>query len=481
MALTNYEKFQLISRIGAEAAALQGVFNDFGTNEQSKLTKLDVDYNQTSISSNKYVGFFGDSRAFLSVVAPGGLNEYFRKLGLAHWIQAYSLGTVSMPRILGNTGGTGFVLNGGVAGDTTVQMLARLPAYITNCVANGIRRVVLIGGTNDRSGTIDLGTTKKNIREMVRMFQKAGIAVDLISETPRGTGSSAYELSTQAKRDDHYAFHIWCETVMPKMCRVHNMWDLMIDPTSGNLYYPKPGYTIDGIHFSCLSSQAGGALIGPVMAKEIRQLGDFLESNAAYNASTNPLGTLITNPLLDGTTGTWQGGYVPVAGSQVATGWNMSVSNFTGLTVLASKEIETLADGNTIQWQKYFVSGTASTASQPELSLNQNLTMSQLTVGDVVKATALVRTEGTGISNMGLGCLMTPPFSQKLDCEDSDPLQPWPSINTGILSREMPNFYYTDTTTVTAIELKMRMSFTKGAVVNATFWVAKCGMFKVTY
>lgn len=463
MTLTYQDQYQLISRVGPARAALAGAYDD-----------------PSSISSNKYVGFFGDSRAFLSVVAPGGLNEYFRKLGFAHWIQAYSNGAVSMPRILGNTGGTGFVLNGGVAGDNTAQMLVRLPAYITGCVNNGIKRVVFIGGTNDRTSGFALGDSKKNIREIVRAFQKAGIAVDLISETPRGTGSSAYELATQALRDDHYNLHLWCETVMSKMCRVHNAWDVMIDTASGKNYYPKAGFTVDGIHPSALSGQAVGALMGPVMAREIRQLGDFLESNTAYNSSSNPLGSLTLNPMLTGTTGTWQS-YTPVAGSTLPTSFNCSVSNFSNLTVYTSQESETLEDGTTVNWQKFFVSGVADSVNQPELAFNQTLNMAQLSVNDVVKTTALVKSQGVGISCMGLGLLMTPPFSQKLDCEDSDPSMPWPSVYTGVLSREVPNFYYTDTTTVTGIEMKLRMSFQKGATVNATFWVAKCGMFKVTY
>jgi lysophospholipase L1-like esterase len=429
-------------------------------------------------ASPKLVGGFGDSRIALSFANTSGLYEMLRNLGLVHWTQAWSRGVITMPK----------ALNGGVAGDTTIMALARLPAYITLCQSLGCKRVLVCLGTNDRPGGIDLGTTKKNVREIIRRFIAAGITPYLVSETPRGTGSSSYELATQALRDDHYNFHVWCETVMSKMCKVINAWDRWIDAASGTMYYPKPNMTIDGIHGSKVGGNEIGQAAAPVIAADIAQLADLVESNALFHATNNPLGSLVNNPLFDGTTGTWQGGFVPVVGSQLATGWNCSVSNFSGnradgtpfaLTVNASKEVTVETDLGPVTWQRLDVVGTSG-ANTPELNLNQNINFAALVNGDTMKATALVKTQGTGISNMGLTSLMTPVYQLKADAENSDASFPWPSELLGPLSREMPS-YLKASDTVTAIELKMNMQLMKNATINASFWIARCSAFKVTY
>jgi lysophospholipase L1-like esterase len=431
------------------------------------------------MAASKLVGGFGDSRIALSFANTSGLYDMLRNLGLVHWTQAWSRGVITMPKSL----------NGGIAGNTTIEALARLQAYITLCQSLGCRRVLVCLGTNDRPGGIDLGTTKKNVREIIRRFITAGIVPYLVSETPRGTGSSQYELSTQALRDDHYNFHMWCENTMSKMCKVINAWDRWIDPASGIMYYPKPGMTIDGIHGSKVGGNEIGQAAAPVISADIAQLPDFLESNVVFNATTNPLGSLVNNPLLDGITGTWQGSFVPVAGSQLATGWNCSVSKFAGtnadgstyaLTIKASKEVTTDADGVSTTWQRLDVVGNSGTDT-PELNFNQQINFGALSTGDIVKATALVKTRGTGISNMGLTSLMTPIYQLKADAENSDASFPWPTELVGPVSREMPSYVKGASDNVTGIELKMNIQLMKNAAINASFWIAKCGSFKVTY
>lgn len=413
----------------------------------------------------KLVGNFGDSRAALSYANTSGIYDMFRNLGSAHWIQAWSKGVITMPK----------ALNGGVPGDTTVQALARQAAYITTCQSLGCKRVAVFIGTNDR-GVYDLGTSKKNVREIIRRFIAAGITPYLMTETPRGTGSSQYELATQALRDDHFAYHVFCETIMSKMCKTFNCWNRWIDPSTGTLYYPLANMTIDGIHGSKIGGNEMGQAAAVVISADIAQLPDILESNTVYNATSNPLGSLVANPLLSGTGGTWQNGYVPVTGSQLADSWNSSVDTFTGLTVKATKE----TDASGKMWQRFDVNGTTG-ASQATLYFNQAIDMSQFSTGDVMKATCLVKTQGTGISNMALQDLMTTIYQLKADPEDSDVTFPWPSALIGPLSREMPSYTKSASDNVTGMELKVAMQFQLNATVAATFWIAQCGAFKVNY
>lgn len=422
----------------------------------------------------KLVGGFGDSRIALSYANTSGIYDMLRNLGSVHWIQAWSQGVITMPK----------ALNGGVAGDTTVMALARQDAYIALCQSLGCKRVFVCIATNDR-GIYDLGTTKKNVREIIRRFLAAGITPYLMSETPRGTGSSQYELKTQDLRNEHYQYHLWCERVMSRMCKIVSVWNRWIDPASGEMYYPKAEMTIDGIHGSKEGGNEMGQAGAAVIAADIAQLPDLLESNTVFDAINNPLGSLVANPLLLGTSGTWQNGYVPVAGSQVADSWNCSVENFSGtranstayaLTVKASKEV----DDDGVTWQRFDVSGTTG-ADQANLNMNQTIDMSQLSNGDVMKATALVKSQGEGISNMALQDLMTPIYQLKSDAEDSDSSFPWPSAAIGPLSREMPSYTKTASDSVTGMELKVVMQFALNATVSASFWIAQCGPFKVDY
>lgn len=115
---------------------------------------------------------------------------------------------------------------GGRAGDTTKQMLDPLPAYITLLKAGNVNLVTVIGGTNDRTGgQLDLGTTKQNIRRIVRTFLQNGIAVVLCNDTPRRKGSSQYELAQAAWRQDYYDCSRWVLTNMWQMCALANTFD----------------------------------------------------------------------------------------------------------------------------------------------------------------------------------------------------------------------------------------------------------------
>lgn len=414
-------------------------------------------------ANSRYVGFFGDSRAFLSYTPPSPTQSQLRNVGLAHWLQAYGLNAFTLQ----------VELAAGIAGDTTEGMRKRQPAFIEMLKARGCTRAVFIGSTNDRTAGIDLGISQQNVRGIVDNFLEAGISVIAISETPRGTGSSDYELRTQELKNDHYKMHLWFKNELSKICTVIDVWDLMVDPASGSNYYVKDGMTVDGIHMSKVGAQQVGIAGGERIAAETRHLGDFLQSNVGFNAHSNPWGSLTANPLLEGTDGTVSGSVTQ--GSQLATGWKAAAHRAEGLTVTLSKETD--FDGRT--WQKVQVRGRSAAGNGPQIQITTPVPMGDVQHGDRIKATALVRSQGAGLSNVALAILMVPAWALKGDAEDSHKDFPWPSGATGVLSRETPPYQHDGSQT--SLDVRFDIDFTPDTDIDASVWFSQCGAFKFTY
>jgi lysophospholipase L1-like esterase len=72
--------------------------------------------------------------------------------------------------------------NAGIAGQTTAQMLDR---FRTDVVGHGFKRVVILGGTNDVDGNLNLSDVSVNIDAMATIAEAAGIEVILCKIPPR--------------------------------------------------------------------------------------------------------------------------------------------------------------------------------------------------------------------------------------------------------------------------------------------------------
>lgn len=417
-------------------------------------------------NNTRTVAAFGDSRIFLSQLNSG--NNLFNKgFGIAHHIQAQSLGCVQMPYFHGP-----FVLNGGVAGDTTWQMLQRQPDFIRGLLRAGINLVFMLAGTNDRTGNqVPIEDTKQNIMQMVRNFQNAGIEVVLGNETPRGTGSSSYELTGQNLLD-HVAISQWITKEMAKVCTIADTWNAWLDAASGNLFRPKANVVRDGIHPSKIGAMLLGKVIAAALMRHTRTLPDFLRSNTAWNPTTNPKGSLTPNPTMTGTTGSIAGNVGKVNGSVLATSWGSEGSNMTGLATLWSKEVD--SDGD--EWQVVNITGTAG-ATSPELTAYVDVPLTSLSDGDWVKASGLFKFTGTGLGNVGLALLMIPQYAQKLDGDDSDPSLPY-LADGSLQSRETPCLFYKTALGVTMLRVRVLINITPNATVNATVKWCRTGAVK---
>ncbi len=423
------------------------------------------------------IGYMGDSRAFLSFTKPGGVNAYYRNVGVASWVQALSAGVLHVPISLIN----------GVAGETTAQFDARIPAHITACKSEGCTRIMYVGGTNDpKTAPTDVDATMVNILRHIKMYNDNGIAVTIVSETPRGYGSSQYELSATAK-PLQLLLHNRIEALRGTnpLLSVVDVWSQWIDTASGTNYYVKNGaltaVTQEGIHPSKLGAYLWASVMTPQLLQDTALTASILPAvETAYNATTAPTGSLISNGMMAGTTGTKESGASTITGAFVPTGYVLGGSNLAGLTIACSK-----VQIGGYDYFKLDFSGTATAASaQPLIQLKCPVPLTNLVVGDVVKLTTAVAFSGTGISNVAQALLLVPQYQLVYDTEDSVTTLPYPVLSgQTVMSREEPAYTHTSNTTQLELRFECQLLGTDtltnlGQVINGSVYFGRAKVYK---
>lgn len=417
------------------------------------------------IIETRLIAMMGDSRSAFSFNQPGGRNVYYRNVGLAHWIKRLGGGKLQVP----------ISLIGGVQSYTSEQVLGLVPDHITAMKSKGSTRVVLWVSTNDRGAGWTLLRTQTAVLAIIKAYNDASISVDLISETPRGNGSSSYELTADQKVI-HKQVHDWMESLRgtnPKLS-VYDFWTPWLDTTSGTNYYVKAGQTVDQIHPDKGGSYAGAAVLVPGLLTETGMTATlFPTDNTLYNAVSAALGSLIPNPMMTGTGGTINSGATGASGA-LAANWALDGASVGGLTCVLSKE--TIGG---IEYQKAVVTGTpTSTTDNPTYTFTATVDLTKVAVGDTLKAVGRSITAGTGISNAGAQFLLIPVYQVKYDAEDSNSASAWPSANLGVMGFETP--VYVHESAITQINLGLQCTLLKGAAVNATFWWATTKVMKTS-
>lgn len=416
-------------------------------------------------AKSREVSLFGDSRAYLSHYENDDKTNIFnRNVGSAMWTQAYSGGCVTVP----------WYLNGGVAGQHTDEIRGRQAAHMDLMISYGCYTVIIFAGTNDWPAGHSLNYIKQNIRGMVQDFQDRGISVILVTETPRGYGDSEYELSDENKAN-HKKLHDWMEDEMSKYCCTVNLWDDLVDTSSGTNYYIRRDVTLEGIHLNKLGGSISGQKLGPVAAAMTCRPPLLLNDNTGFDADAHPWASLTANPMVSGTGGNIDGGCNPVAGSQLADDWSASTDGFTGLTAKFSKE----TDSDGLEWQRVDIAGTTG-ADNCDLVLSVDIDISTMAENDTLKCSGLVRTSGTGLSNVGIQLLkMGPAWCLNSDSDDSEPDLPWPSTDTGAITRETPKLVFLAADSWGGLQPRVQIDVLKNSTVSATVWFTRCGAFKV--
>ncbi|QHZ60014.1 hypothetical protein PJKIFABJ_00078 [Pseudomonas phage PE09] len=365
------------------------------------------------------VAIYGDSRT--ANCSSGSLpNKITENYGYASWLGQYSEGRIFFEP----------AFNFGVGGNTSAQWAAR----VATVIASPADVVVCLISTNDRTADFTLAQTQQNIEGAVMKLKEAGKIVVFVNETPRG-GANALTAPRQAI---HEQVRAWINSYLPKLgVRVVDVWDKMTDTAA---------VTVDGLHFN----PVGARIVGEALAKEIQDLFNspvpLPRVTSAYDSATNPFGQINTNALLTGTTGTKSGS--ANATGDVATGYTISGSSWTGMSVVASKEAASVGEA-----QVFKFSGTPTT-SGALFTMEQIISLPNAKLAANIKAVADIEFEMTGCLGVSLDFrfLDSGTFNSKCCDRYQDGFPMAPIKVSGV--QETP----TTTITATCTEVKIRVA-----------------------
>lgn len=313
------------------------------------------------------IAIYGDSRT--ANCSSGALpNKMTENYGYASWLGQYSEGRIMFDP----------AFNFGVGGNTSAQWAAR----VATVTASAADVVVCLISTNDRTADFTLAQTQQNIEYVVTKLKEAGKIVVFIAESPRG-GANALSAPRQVIHDQVRA---WIKSYLPKLgVRVVDVYDKLLDTAA---------VTVDGLHWN----PVGARIVGEAIAREVKDLftspAALPRSVSPFVAATNPFGQLNTNALLTGTTGTKSGSANTVG--DVATGYNVSGSSWTGMSVVASKEAS-----STGEKQVFKFSGTP-TISGALYTFEQTIVIADAKAAASIKAVADIEFELTGCLGVSL-------------------------------------------------------------------------------
>jgi lysophospholipase L1-like esterase len=224
-----------------------------------------------------------------------------------------------------------FLKDGGVAGDTTAQMLARIDAYIGSQVPAW---TWILGGTNDAAGLVPLDTTTANLTAILDKIEAAGGRCLLLTVPPR-TGASAAintrinEINNWIRRQGFTRPNLLVADIFPKLAADTN-------------YGYRTGASQDNVH----PLPHGAALMGEVVANVVDP---FIPKLSPLPSAITDGVNRITNALMTGTGGTANAGGT----GQVADSWLVSAVDGVASVFECSKVART--DGVAGVWQQVHV------------------------------------------------------------------------------------------------------------------------------
>lgn len=189
------------------------------------------------------------------------------------------------------------VENLGVVGDTTDDMIARLPAALEAVKSCGT--VLISGSTNDLFGDLaDSDHVIGNLEEIFNAFLGIGVRVIWKNETPR-TFIDATKVAYQ------HAVNAWgkgFERITPGFS-VFDAADVLADPTSTQ-FAAKAAYLDGSVHYlnsaACLLGKAFNAKYG----SEFIPRSNLIKTASDTYAVSTTSSQLFGNPLFAGTAGT---------------------------------------------------------------------------------------------------------------------------------------------------------------------------------
>ena len=178
--------------------------------------------------------------------------------------------------LLLNGGQWQFVHNGGVPGQLTNQILARLQA---DTLSQPCHTVLVLAGTNDVNSSIPAATTHSNLLNMWNGIVANGQTPVLVTIPPYNGNFYAQVAALNA----------WIRGEAAKLkLPLLDLYALVIDPTTGNYL---PGYSIDGVHPNYAALRLIAQSFNPQFAN---LLGPYRATLPFYNSDP---GNLFPNAL----------------------------------------------------------------------------------------------------------------------------------------------------------------------------------------
>lgn len=259
-------------------------------------------------------------------------------------------------------------LNGGVTGNTTAQILARVQADVL-ALNPGYAHV--LAGTNDAISGVAFATTQANLIAIYDAIQSAGIRLIVGTIAPYSSATTAQLVAIERINK----FIREQARTRPGVLLVD--YHAVLANADGNFRITGTlAYTADGTHPSCGGAMRMGKALADVLAPVVPASLDLPSSNvdSVTNQASFAVPNILTNPMMIGTTGT--------AGTEltgpIATSWvigKFTTSDLTG--VVASKVARTDVPG---EWQQFVLTNTSQ-----KLRYQQTLTLGgALAVGDIV-------------------------------------------------------------------------------------------------
>ena len=407
---------------------------------------------------NRKVIIFGDSRTdqctVPSITTSSSIEYSKMAQGWIGWLQFLS----------GQRFDFDLADNYGKSGDTSAQLLARVPAAIATTTA---KVAIVLIGTNDANSSVPYATTKANFDAIIALLQAAGMTVIVIAELPRGdsTNTSARLTATNLKHFMQYTEYLRRLRTTPGVF-VADPWQYWADPLSATGDAISATYTKDGLHENPLGAYYIALSVLPIINSIFPAVDILPTSNSdLFDATDNPWGCLNSNPMMDGTGGSFNA----TGGSGlVATGWSENA----GPTWTRTYSKSTLANGKPAQ--QIVIGGTGTTSG---VGFRQTITAGNLTIGDQVQAVASIEIDASAanVSQLALQLLDNNTITSG-DMRRSVSTEVVPNISSQIKGVMRTPIY---TLTSTTLQLQFFMNVLNAVTPAATVRIGQVALRKV--
>ena len=348
------------------------------------------------------------------------------------------------------------VLNAGVAGNTTSQILARISSVLEVKPA----WCFVLGGINDIAQGVPIQTTIENLKTICTKLQKSGIRTVLIAVSPN-TQSAGQSRKVQQVNQEMAR---WCEAGQDGVIFV-DAYKYVVNPTD------TTGAAQDGMLHDALHPSAKGArAIGRAIADTIKNLVpsvSILPSTASNSYAIDATSSqLLANPLFTGSAGVVIGAG---ASGTLATGWSGGTASGTLTSVFSSGQSR--ADGIGFD-QRIAITNAAANSS---VNIRQSPSLSAMSVGDYIHACAAVSLSGMiGVSSVYLQVQITDGEGTKFIMAMEPQSTTYDNADCSVVLKT-PEFAVTSTLTSCTFALIVKFGESNG---SATVYVGRAGLFK---